>query len=136
MANEQNLIPNSERTPEELREQTRRGGIASGEARRAKKTLRERVKMFGELKIDGKAKRQMMKVGISEEDCDRFTQAAVSLFQKAMKGDVAAFNAIRDIIGEKPVDRQQVEGTMETEVTVVFVDNGVRPVSREEDIPE
>lgn len=136
MANEQNLIPNSDRTPEELREQTRRGGIASGEARRAKKTLRERVKMFGELKIDGKAKRQMMEVGISEDDCDRFTQAAVSLFQKALKGDVSAFNAIRDIIGEKPIDRQQVEGTMETEVTVVFVDNGVRPVSREEDIPE
>lgn len=37
MANEQNLIPNSERTPEELREITRKGGIASGEARRKKK---------------------------------------------------------------------------------------------------
>ena len=37
MANEKNLIPNSERTPEELREITRKGGIASGEARRKKK---------------------------------------------------------------------------------------------------
>lgn len=124
------------RSKEEAKERGAKGGVASGEARRAKKTLRERVKMFGELKIDGKAKWQMMEVGISEEDCDRFTQAAVGLFQKAMKGDVSAFNAIRDIIGEKPIDRQQVEGTMETEVTVVFVDNGVRPVSREEDIPE
>lgn len=37
--NPQNLIPNSERTPEELREQTRKGGIASGKARREKKLL-------------------------------------------------------------------------------------------------
>ena len=32
--NIQNLIPNSQRTPEELREITRKGGIASGKARR------------------------------------------------------------------------------------------------------
>jgi hypothetical protein len=36
MANEQNLVPNSERTPEELREQTRKAGVASGKARREK----------------------------------------------------------------------------------------------------
>lgn len=37
--NEKNLIPNSERTPEELREITRKGGIASGESRRRRKTI-------------------------------------------------------------------------------------------------
>ena len=40
MANEQNLIPNSERTPSELREQTRKAGIASGKARKRKADLR------------------------------------------------------------------------------------------------
>ena len=37
--NPSKLIPNSQRTPEELREQTRKGGIASGEARRKKKLM-------------------------------------------------------------------------------------------------
>ena len=37
--NPDKLIPNSQRTPEELREQTRKGGIASGKARREKKRL-------------------------------------------------------------------------------------------------
>ena len=37
--NEQNLIKNSERTPSELREITKKGGIASGEARRKKATM-------------------------------------------------------------------------------------------------
>jgi len=43
--NESNLIPNSERTPQQLKEQTRRGGIASGKSRRAKKTLSDRIKL-------------------------------------------------------------------------------------------
>ena len=41
MANEQNLIPNSERSPNELREQTRKGGINSGKARKQKADLRK-----------------------------------------------------------------------------------------------
>ena len=41
MANEKNLVPISERTPEELREMTRKGGIASGKARREKADLRK-----------------------------------------------------------------------------------------------
>ena len=41
MGNEKNLVPNSERTPEELKEMTRLGGIASGKARREKKLMKE-----------------------------------------------------------------------------------------------
>ena len=41
MGNEKNLVPNSERTPEELKEMTRLGGIASGKARRKKKLMKE-----------------------------------------------------------------------------------------------
>lgn len=44
--NSSNLIPNTERTPEELREMGRRGGIASGKARRKKKKLQQEVKLF------------------------------------------------------------------------------------------
>lgn len=39
-----NLVPNSERTPEQRRENARKAGIASGEARRARKTLVEALK--------------------------------------------------------------------------------------------
>jgi hypothetical protein len=37
--NQKNLIPNSERTPEQLREQTRKGGIESGKRKREKKLM-------------------------------------------------------------------------------------------------
>ena len=39
--NDQNLIPNSARSPIELREQTKRGGIASGKSRKEKASLRK-----------------------------------------------------------------------------------------------
>ena len=39
----ENLIPNTKRTPSELREITQKGGKASGEARRKKKALREEM---------------------------------------------------------------------------------------------
>ena len=53
MAGIDNLIPNSERTPEELREMTSKGGHASVKARREKKALRERLKELVEMKVPG-----------------------------------------------------------------------------------
>ena len=42
---ESNLIPSNKRSLEEVRENGRRGGIKSGQSRRAKKTLSERIKL-------------------------------------------------------------------------------------------
>lgn len=49
--NNGNLIPNSERTPSELREMTSKGGKKSGEVRRKNKVLRELAKIIGEKTI-------------------------------------------------------------------------------------
>ena len=44
--NDSNLIPNTERSPEELRELGRRGGIASGKSRRKKRELQKLAQML------------------------------------------------------------------------------------------
>lgn len=44
--NEQNLIPNSARTREELQEMGRKGGIKSGESRRRKRELQRFAKVI------------------------------------------------------------------------------------------
>jgi hypothetical protein len=49
MVNSKNLIPNTERTPEELREMGRKGGIASGKARRKKRDLQKAAKIWLEV---------------------------------------------------------------------------------------
>lgn len=49
--NVQNLIPNSERTPSELRDMGRKGGIASGEKRRYYRGIKKALE-FGLKNID------------------------------------------------------------------------------------
>lgn len=129
--NEDNLIPANKRTEEELRKMTRNGGLASVKARREKKKLREMVEIFGSLKVDKKNSRLMEDLGIDKEYHTRFMQGVVSLFSKANKGDVAAFNAIRDIIGEKPVDETKVTGSVQTDISIELIDSGSKPVEDE-----
>lgn len=97
--NESNLIPNYERTPEERQEIARKGGIASGEARRRKKTLKEELIILLETN-------------------DNNTKISVALLQKALNGDIQAFTTIRDTIGEKPVDKVEAD----VGVTTIRVD--------------
>lgn len=132
MANEQNLNP--ARTKSEAREKGAKGGKASGEARRAKKTLRELVELFAALGVSEETRKKMKALGIPEELMTRKMQPVVALFSKANKGDVSAFNAIRDIVGEKPVDRTQLEGSFDTRLEIGFVETGLDPVGSEEDV--
>lgn len=52
--NEKNLIPNHERSPSELREMGKKGGIASGKSRRRKRDLREMMQMIVDLSFNKK----------------------------------------------------------------------------------
>lgn len=98
MANSENLIPNSQRTPEELREITRKGGIASGKARAAKRDLRQALEML--LEKDFTDKNGNVLSG---------TEALTAkLFEQAMKGNIRAFETLRDTVGQKPVEKVMV----------------------------
>ena len=131
MANEQNLVTP---TTDEARERGAKGGRASGRARRVKKTLRQHVELFGELGVNENTRNMMKELGIPEELMTRKMQPVVALFNRANKGDVGAFNAIRDIMGEKPIDKTQLSGGLDTNIQIGFVETGIEPVEREEDI--
>ena len=93
-----NLIPQSERTKEEQREIAKKGGIASGEARRAKKSLREAMQILMDADLTGKDGKMMTG-----------TEAmAARAFQAALKGDWKAWELVRDTAGYKPVDKVMV----------------------------
>ena len=97
MANDKNLKPQTERTKSEQREIAKKGGIASGKSRRKKKTIRETLEMM----LSGK-----MPDGATRQDA-----IVVALMEKALSGDVRAFEAIRDSIGEKPSDKVDVRSS-------------------------
>lgn len=94
MANEENLKGHGfhERTASEQREIAKKGGIASGESRRARKTFKEEL------------------IALLEAD-DNNKKISVALLEKALDGDITAFTTIRDTIGEKPVVEQRVNIT-------------------------
>ena len=83
---EENLIPFNERTEEEQREIRRQGGIASGESRRRRKTLKEELELL-------------------LESGDWQERISTAMLEKAASGSERAFEVIRDTIGEKPTDK-------------------------------
>lgn len=104
MANEQNLRP-IELTHEEAVKNGRKGGVASGEARRKKKLMREAFEELLE-------KQYTDSQGTS---IDGTSALAAKVFKQAMDGDLKAFEIIRDTTGQKPVERvETVEISEET----------------------
>lgn len=75
---------------QEASEKGRKGGLASGIARREKKTLRQRLELLLARKVD---------------DMDTADALSIALIEKALSGDVRAYEVIRDTIGEKPTDK-------------------------------
>lgn len=119
MANESNLIPfTSEQSREEAKKNGRKGGIASGEARRKRKAFKEQIDYFLSLPfpdmIDSKGnslKDTFKNFGIEEEEIDNQMAMVLSMWRNVIKkGDVSAFTALRDTVGEKPSDK--IEGNV------------------------
>ena len=117
----ENLVNPKERTSDELREMTRKGGIKSGEARRRKKTMREALEMLlFHTKLNEQTKQMLKAEGV--ENADDFNHQMVitrSLIAKAESGDVQAYNAICSMIGEKPADKIDLGGDIFSRVRVV-----------------
>ena len=113
----ENLMPieevNSNRTREQHSADSRRAGIASGEARRKKKAMKEAINMLLSLPLkDEKAKAYLEYLGFEEEDMDNQLGLVISIYKEAVaKGNVQAANWIRDTAGDKPVEK--VEANVE-----------------------
>ena len=101
MPNEKNLIPNSERTPKELREIAASGGRASGAARRRRRALKEAADLYLSLPVSDKRRwNALARRGLDPEDVDNQMAMIVGLTDAAADGDARAGRLILDILGE------------------------------------
>ena len=92
MANEQNLIPANKRSKSEVRENGSKGGIASGKARRKKANLRKAFETILQAEVASlNVKKQLEELGF---DSTNEMALAMVMMQKAMKGNVRAFEQI------------------------------------------
>ena len=97
MANEQNLLKGDEKhkfTPEEHS----KGGKRSAEVRREKRDLRKALEILLEREYQDKN-------GNTLSGTEAVT---AKLFEQAMKGNIKAFETLRDTVGQKSVERVEV----------------------------
>ena len=96
----------NERTKEEQRVIAKMGGIASGKARKEKKLLKELLE-------DALSK--------GTETDNEYVNITLALIREANKGNVKAYEVIRDTLGQKPVDRVEHSGAIP-----VVIDDDIR----------
>ena len=131
--NDENLIPFDRLTEREQREIARKGGAASVESRRKAKTLAEAMKRVAFLDLTEEERiEELKRMGVSDDDMTIAVASAMAVVKKAMSGDVSAFNAIRDIIGEKPTDRTQAD--MDVRMKIEYIDSNQELAHSEEEV--
>lgn len=99
--NEQNLKPNSERTPSERKQLARKAGKASGKARREKRTMKQLLEIALSLMVTNK----------KGETASRKEVIAIQLVNRAASGDLRAIDLLTKLIGEQIV-RQETQVTV------------------------
>lgn len=99
--NEQNLKPNSERTPSERKQLASKAGKASGKARREKRTMKQLLEIALSLMVTNK----------KGETASRKEVIAIQLVNRAASGDLKAIDLLTKLIGEQIV-RQETQVTV------------------------
>lgn len=96
--NQENLIPFNELTEKEQRALAKKGGIASGKARKEKKLLKDELAILMEtINKDGKTYQELI---------------STALVKEALKGNTKAYEIIRDTLGQKPREEISVSGEL------------------------
>ncbi len=109
-------------SPDEARNNGRKGGVRSGEARQKRKLIQEALRkaLSGKYEIDNKT-------------LGGYDALALKMIKEALNGNVQAFKEIRDTIGEKPKETLELENDNLTGIKIKFVDKSKRNVQKEKD---
>lgn len=108
MGNKENLIPNERRTPTEVRENARKGGIKSGESRRRKKNMREWLEIALSTNMKDKAGDPI----VSPDTGKPMTREEAGMLKLAAafaNGDIKSIQLAAELLGERIV-KSEVTG--------------------------
>lgn len=101
MSNEKNLIPFNKRTESEQREIAQQGGIASGKARRRKRSMKEAADYYLSLpETDRRRVNALLRDEVEPEDVDNQMAVIKGITARAKKGDPQAANVLLKMLGE------------------------------------
>ena len=92
-------------------ESGRKGGIASGIAKRQKKTLAAMAQTFAELPVPDKVRKELEELGVSKEDAVHQMAIVAAMFNAGEKGNVRAAALITEWLApEKTEENNGVLG--------------------------
>ena len=105
-----NMIPFSERTPEERRRIASLGGKKTAEVKRRKKAMREIARLFGNQDAPAEVTARLIQAGLLEygEKCSMDEALMLAQYSKALAGNTKAAEFVRDTSGQKPRDEVEV----------------------------
>ena len=103
-------------TSDDFKKNGKKGGIASGKARRERRDMQKRIQDIFNMPIrKGEAGDFDSLSEASGQNLTVMDACILALYQKAMKGDVRAFETLRDTAGMKPVERQEITAEVKSE---------------------
>lgn len=111
MANLQNLIKNEDLTPEQRRENGRKGGKASAAKRAKRKLMKDIAQTVLDMPCESGDLDEIGEIVFESFPDANLTvgeMAVLAVAKRAKKGDVAALQFLRDTAGEKPADKVEV----------------------------
>ena len=105
---------NEERTPDELRSITQKGGSASGVARRRKRSMREAAAFYLALpETDRRSVNALLRDAVDPEDIDNQMAVIKGITARAKKGDPQAANVLLKMLGEETVQEDPAAAALE-----------------------
>lgn len=112
MANEENLKPfTSDQNREEAKKNGRKGGIASGKAKRKKIVYKKIFEEITQLKLSKENHIQKLKElypEVTEDEMNYGVLSAFRILEKSLSGSTKAFEIVRDTMGQAPVQKQEI----------------------------
>lgn len=103
-------------TPEELKENGRKGGIASGEAKRKKKAMQETLNVLLGMPLQNKKCHDVEDIQsfaqLKGKNVSVETAIIIKQIQRALAGDLPSAEFIRDTSGQKPTNDVNIGGAL------------------------
>lgn len=132
---EKNLLPLNRRTKSEQREIAQRGGIKSGEVRRAKRDMKNEMRMILDLMIPPKGKNKtydrireaLRALGIPDDEMTMRCAIAVNAAQMALTSKGVQWAKLAaQMADEMPEDKVSIDADINTppQVHIYIPDNG------------
>ena len=107
MPNEKNLIPMNQRSESEVREIGRKGGVASGVARRRKRCLKDAAEYYLSLPVSDRRRfNKLSRRYVDAEDIDNQMLMVAGLHDAACAGDARAALVLIKLLGEETPDNK------------------------------